>query len=418
MGSSFRNHVFGIMAAGSFKPLAFTLLGLGLTLAFAPACGETKPSSTASAGATGTRGGGGGDGHAVSGGIIESDDDFLAAMSQGYCARLFRCSESGDDFMTARLLLKTPAACEAKVRALGDEPERLDLQQQLAAGTLRLDSATAAQCVAELSECNGPNSFNEGSCREVYEGKVAGGGDCRRSEDCGGDAYCESNGACPGQCHPRKAAGEPCEQSRDCAHTPGSAVFCDQDADKPVCRTLTAAPQAALGAPCTRRLHGSDTWIRCQDELWCAADPSLAEDAPQGRCQAPLQPGKPCADGDDVCVDGVCDSGTGVCVQPVLVSKVGEACDKTKLQICDPTLGLFCNTSGTCDGSGDGSEGSSCFTGDFQRGCAKGLYCARSGESRQGTCSKLLAAGAACQSGAECASHSCESTCLERFCAL
>jgi len=407
-----------------------TLLSIGVTFAFVPACGETKPGAgaaatagaSAAAGATATAGapstGGAGHGGAASRGSIGTDDDFLEAMGQGYCARLFRCNESSDDFMTARLVLKTPAACEAKLRALADEGGRLDLRQQVAAGNMQLDPAAAAKCVAELSECNGPDSFNEGSCREVYEGKVPTGGDCRRDEDCSGDAYCESKGGCPGQCRPRKAAGEPCERSSDCAYTPGSAVFCDQNAATPVCRVLAEAPHAGQGDPCTRRLHGSDSWIRCRDELWCAADPSLAEDAAQGRCQAPIAPGKSCADGDDVCVEGICDTASNVCVQPTLVAQAGEACDETKLQICDPTLGLFCNDSGTCDGSGDGSEGSSCFTGDFQRGCAKGLHCAPTGESRQGTCTKLLAAGAPCESAAECASHTCENTCQERYCAL
>jgi len=395
------------------------------------ACGETKPSRSGAhagedaGGGTGAQAGGKASGGSTASGGAAFDgdqsnpDELLEAQGRVYCARLFRCFENRDDFMASRLILKTPAGCEAKVRELYEqEPGRRDLQAQLTAGLLHYDHEAAARCVAELSTCNGTDSFTEGSCREVFDGSAQTGEACQRSEDCAGDAYCQLTGStCPGQCRPRKASGEACELNRECAYSTGVA-FCDRgNAATGECRTLAPGAKAGLEEPCTRLLRGSSALILCEDELWCGVDSTLGADAAQGRCIAPLQIGDPCSDGDDVCLGGLCDVASGVCRQAKLRSKPGESCSRTMLIGCDPTLGLRCSgDEGTCLGSGDGSEGSDCFGGDFQRGCAAGLYCAPGPTPPMGTCSPRLATGAPCEQGSACESGNCQGTCQARYC--
>lgn len=428
---------------GSWDRMRIVLVAgvLGSSVALLPACQEER-SDAGSAGASpqagqrasgasdaggsaGDAGGGAGDaggtrsdgGGTASGGLTSEPGGFQDAQAHGYCGRLFRCFEGNDDFMVARLLLKTPKGCEAQLRKLNEqEPGRRDLQAQLAAGMLHYDAAAGEKCTAELSVCNGIDSFSDGSCREMFDGDVQTGQACQRSEDCAGDAYCERNGsACPGQCRPRKASGEPCEVSTDCAYAAG-AVFCDHDAPSPVCRTLPLGQKAGMGEPCTRKLPGSEQLVTCDDELWCGIDAALGTDAAQGRCVLPLELGDACQDSDDVCVGGMCDTDAGQCREIVLRSTEGETCGEALFVACDPTLGLRCSDLGFCEASGDGSEGSRCFNGDFQRGCGPGLYCAPSDAPPAGTCQPLVSAGAACEQNSVCDSGNCETTCQARYC--
>jgi hypothetical protein len=340
-------------------------------------------------------------------------ESFWDAMAKGYCARLYRCWEPNDDFMSSRWLLETPEGCEVLL-AQGNVQlaSRRDTRAQVEAGNLHYVSSIGEKCIAELSACNGPSSFNAGSCREVFDGEVHTGGACQRDEDCAGDAYCLVETACPGQCQPRKAEGEPCVQTTECAYTTG-AVVCDQDAmPQPVCRTLEpVASKSALDEPCTRELFGSESLVLCQDDLWCAPDPAAATTA-TGKCTAPIPLEGACTDGDDVCVEGLCDSENGVCVVYTLLKEAGEVCDRAQLLICDPRLGLRCSDQGMCEGSGDGSEGSVCFSGDFQRECDAGLYCLNDDTLGHGTCEPQLPAGSPCELGTAC----CNATCLERYC--
>lgn len=346
-------------------------------------------------------------------------ETFWTAMAKGYCERLFRCWEANDDFMSTRWLLETPEACEAEL-ALGHVQiaSRRDTRAQVEAGNLRYVPSMGEKCIEELSACNGPSSFYVGSCREVFDGPVETGGACNRDEDCAGDASCESALTCPGQCQPRKATGEPCSVNTDCRYTTG-IVICDQEAiPEPVCRTLEpAASKSALDEPCTRELGGSTSLQLCQDDLWCAPDPAAGTTA-TGKCAAPTPLEGACTDGDDVCVDGLCDAEGGVCVVYTLLKEAGESCDRANLLICDPRLGLRCGDQGVCEASGDGSEGSLCFGGDFQRPCDTGLYCLNDQALGHGTCRPRLPAGSPCEFGTACQSGSCDTTCLERYCEL
>jgi hypothetical protein len=388
---------------------------LATTLCLLPACGNSTGDQK-NQGAAGSVATGG------SGGTVQQpsdSDDFLEAQGRAYCTRLFRCFEGNDDFMTERLLLKTAAGCEAELHKVNArDAGRRDLQAQLAAGALHYAADAAEKCLAELSACNGVNSFTRGSCREAYEGSAATGDACQRSEDCAGDAYCAGEGFhCPGQCQPRKASGEPCADDDDCSYSSG-VVRCDYAVTPSVCRTWQKGPNAGLGEVCTRKFSAATTFVNCNDDLWCGIDAALGADAADGRCVAPLKAGDACGDGDDVCLGGLCDTTQGVCVQATLRSKAGETCDETSLTACDPILGLSCNDQGSCDGSGDGTEGSDCFGGDFQRGCGSGLFCAADNSATKGTCQPWLPAGAACAQNSACESGECNTTCEARYCGL
>ncbi len=412
-----------------------TVTGFAAVAALLSACDDESNDTTGSGGDTSTAGDGSSDAGqpSASGGSTSKAgsgsggssmpgnptevDSFWDAMAKGYCARLYRCLEPNDDFMSTRWLLETPEGCEAQLALVSSQlASRLDTRAQVEAGNLHYVPSMGEKCVEELSACNGPSSFDQGSCREVFEGDVETGGACQRDEDCAGDAYCEVAMACPGQCQPRKASGEPCVLAKECAYSAG-VVFCDTDAmPESVCRTLEpAASKSTEGEPCTRERTGSESLILCEDELWCAADPAAPSTA-TGKCMAPIPLEGACTDGDDVCAEGLCDSDNGVCVVYTLLKQVGDSCAQAQLLICDPRLGLRCSDQGMCEGSGDGSEGSVCFSGDFQRECDAGLYCLTDDTLGHGTCQPRLPAGSPCELGRACESGSCDTTCLERYC--
>jgi len=383
--------------------------------------GEKNPVTSAGGAANGDAGQssggkastGGSASHGGSGsGVVTDLDGFLEAEGVGFCARLFSCFEGNDDFTSERLVLKTEQGCRdflARINRINGTIR--DLRAQIAAGAVHYDPENGQKCLDALSACNGADSLTDGPCREAFDGNAKTGEACQRSEDCEGDAYCTLSASCPGQCAPRKQEGETCDISGDCAYTTG-VVFCDRSSATAVCHTLEPSPKAAAGEPCTRNLEGATSLILCQDELWCAtlAGGDSAADA-VGHCVAPIEPDGPCVDGDDVCSAGICHTAGGACHAITFVTKGGAVCDKAAYQICDPTLGLHCNAAGTCDASGDGSEGSVCYTGDLMWGCDPGLFCAKGPDATSevpGICTALLADGAACERDDNCISSNCE----------
>jgi len=376
--------------------------------------GDTGGGGKTSAGGSSATSGGPGTGDA------NDLDTFLEQQGNGFCARLFRCVEGGDDFSTEQLLLKTEQGCkDLLARVNASSRVMRDLRAQVEAGNLHYDAVDGQACLDDLSACNGTSSLFDGVCREAFDGNAKTGEPCRRSEECEGDAYCALS-ACPGQCAPRKAAGEPCERANECAFTTG-AVFCDHSGAAGVCRTLTPTAKASEGQPCTRNFEGAQALTLCQDGFWCATAPGGDPAAdPVGQCAKPIATNSACTDGDDFCSDGVCDSEQQLCKAVTLVTKAGAACDKAAFVVCDPILGLRCNAAGTCDASGDGSEGTACFTGDFQWGCDPGLYCAKPEQATSdvpGICTELLAEGAACSSPNHCTSGQClTGLCVGRPC--
>jgi hypothetical protein len=339
-------------------------------------------------------------------------DTFLEQEGQGYCARLFRCLEADDDFLGERLAIETTAACEELLARVNASSRTMrDLRAEVAAGNLRYVPEQGQACLAELSVCNGIDALNDGSCREAFEGNAKTGEACHRSEDCAGDAYCALGNACPGTCAPRKPAGAACDYDIECAFTTGF-VYCEHGGDMGVCRVLEQAAPAAKGEPCTRNLEGAASRILCKDGLWCATrsggDP-VADVL--GECALPIPINMPCVDADDVCDSGLCDTGSHLCHSVTLRKEAGQTCDEDGFTYCGPLQGLRCGSDGTCHGSGDGSEGSDCFSSDLQRGCNAGLYCAKAAGTTSadpGKCQPYLADNAACNNASNCLSGNCE----------
>ncbi|HXK20049.1 MAG TPA: hypothetical protein VNG33_19695, partial [Polyangiaceae bacterium] len=187
------------------------------------------------------------------------------------------------------------------------------------------------------------------------------------------------------------------------------------------CHTLAASPKVGLGKPCTRYLSSAATLVLCSDELWCATVPGGDPTSDvMGQCAKPIAGQGACVNSDDICAEGLCDDVAGSCTSYTLRKNAGETCDKQLRVFCDPLGGLICGPAGTCQGSGDGSEGSGCYTSDLQWGCDPGLYCqkpAQSSSDTLGTCTRLLADGATCDWDGDCASGGCvDMACGKRAC--
>lgn len=410
-------------------------------------CGPKKtttPHGTADAGAAssdagadsgGSDTGGGGShnaagtdsGGSASGGsavvTVSNYDQFLDAQGKGFCERSFRCFEGNDDFSTAHLVLQTLARCATLVERINATgASQRDLRAEIAAGNLHLVPEQAKRCLADSSACNGPDNFDDGSCRDVLEGNTALGDACQRSSDCVGDAYCDRSTTCPGTCVARKEDGQPCNLDDECVYTDGVLSCFHDKAAMGVCHTQTWAPKAALGKPCTRRLSAAAEITVCADDMWCdtaaGGDPQMDV---MGVCAPPIADGMPCRDSDDVCATGFCNTDTSVCEPVKIVTAEGDACNKEELVLCDPLLGMVCGKDLKCHGSGNGSEGSGCYNSDYQLGCEPGLYCDRTGAASSddlGTCRALVAVGKACSSDSACESGLCgpDKTCAMRGC--
>lgn len=403
---------------------------IGLLIGVAAAGGGCGPKKTSQGGAAGSGNGAAGSASGAAGGAattasgpISTLDDFFAAEGRGYCERLFRCQEGDDDFNAARLVLQTREHCETLLaRANATSVRGRDLRAEIAAGRMRLVPEQAQLCVEELSRCNGPSNFDRGACRDMLEGSAELGEACYRNEDCRGDAYCEHDLVCPGQCATRKAEGEPCSRVGECQSGNGYTACLASDSSsggESTCHTLAIERGVGLGGSCTRRVAGAAALRLCDDALWCATatggDPS--QDV-MGVCAKPIADGGPCVDSDDVCATGVCDDSTKQCKPVIIRSSPGESCDQEALIGCDPVAGLGCQ-GGTCVAAGDGSEGSTCYSGDFQLGCKPGLYCDKptgASSSDLGTCRALLKQGDACEGAVQCESGACNQVCGDRPC--
>ena len=391
---------------------------VGLALLVGACSSDGPPASNSGSGGAGTGGGSGSAGAPAS--SLTDLDSILASEARGYCARLFRCWEANDDFMGSRVLLETPAACEALLADLNAKSALIrDLRTQLSQGAIQIVASKARACLDELAACNGTDSFTRGSCRDMFEGQVSPGSPCQRAEDCAGDAFCDNASTCPGVCKARKTTGESCRNDGECTAGDGY-TFCDRDlASGAACRTLPVAPKAALGEPCTRRLAGADKLSLCVDTLWCGSVAGQPATATLGTCQPPIPANGACSDSDDVCSEGVCNKATGACRSVTRLTHAGDACDEAEFRLCDPRLGLRCpGDQGRCEASGDGTPGAVCFSGDFQRTCNSGLYCQSGTVAGHGLCQPLLKSGTGCDQSSSCESGNCQSTCQERPCSF
>lgn len=367
--------------------------------------GEGGEGGGTDSGGAGTTGGGG----KVT--AADYDDRLVAA----YCHGLFTCPlPPDDDVLFLPALLLNEDNC---VAYFGERIERTiatrDLARKLAAGELAFSEQNAALCLDGYASCANLGRGVLEACYEVFDGKVALGGECSRNEDCEGSAYCAVK-TCPGICTAKLPLGSECEDSRECAQSAGLAT-CVWTGASANCASVVAGT-GTLGGPCD--VESAAVEDRCQEGLFCNEDSGLST----GTCTAPIPAGEDCDDPDDVCADRLTaclsdSNGAGKCGTITLVKEAGEACNERgagQLSMCDPVLMLECVDS-ICVQLGDGSEGSRCSNSDsFEQMCDDGLYCSETTEPP--SCQPRLAVGALCESQAE---GACEWGCDEasRTCA-
>ena len=348
---------------------------------------------------------GGGVGAPIGSGYVEQTGAFV-------CDAIFRCNFSGDDAVYMRILFGSEANCRSLLQN-ETEGRDLGLAQALEAGTVSYDADRFRQCLTQqATSCGqmmGTVREDFAACRDAFAGNIAPGGECHVSEECAGNAFCDSSSlVCPGVCRPRKTLGEACGKDSDCSYSAGPAT-CWGEMGPPVCVPLNVHPDAGKGQTCGLvRSTSSHELTSCQPGLWC--EPTGPD---SGSCQSVLAAGANCTSSGSWCAEGQACVG-GRCQPIVFQTTAGTPCG-TETQYCDPRARLEC-VNNLCEVYTDGSAGSPCRTGDSSSGdCRMGLVCLANK-----ICGPPLAVGAACTSHRECQSGQCSSdldgVCLERSC--
>ncbi len=297
----------------------------------------------------GCGGGGGGGG----GGGVPLDDipDRYAAAS---CEHLERCLGS----FTA-ILFGSNCADELSTRL--QETVMPLWRAAIDAGTLEYDPNAAADCLDDLRDaaCDAPGVRGT-ACDDVFRGTVAAGGACRSHEECAGDAFCDVDASCPGECRARGGAGASCD---------------DDDA--------------------------------CMASLECI----------DGSCTTPLTIGDACDEDNDACGGlSTCIAGRCTTIQNNLTAAIDASCDPEAGMLCE--AGASCVLTGIDPGTrtpqwrcvGPSNSGGSCNLG-FPDPCPDDQYCDADPETTlmfEGTCQPLPSVGEACRDGGNFAARECE----------
>ena len=291
--------------------------------------------------------GGGSDDSAPAVAISELPDK----LASHACYALDRC------FQASGLDLFAGSDCETELVTELHEGDFALLQQAVDDGRVHYDGTKVDACMSAIEKagCEFLVRRLSALCPDVIKGSVELGGDCTISAECGKDAFCKTDAACPGTCTSLLAEGKSCT---------------DDD--------------------------------ECQDRLECGS----TSDA----CVAPGEEGDACGGSDDppcapwlLCRQG--DSG-GSCAQltDVFAAADGEACDATQQQFCNK--GLTCALTGI-DTSQNPAEpqwqcekptqGPDCHAA-YPEQCPEGQYCELGAGSITGSCKPAPDEGQACAS--------------------
>jgi hypothetical protein len=182
------------------------------------------------------------------------------------------------------------------------------LSSAVRAGKVSLDGAKVAACAARVdATTRGCDWIAPGTptapaeCAGAVTGKVAAGGRCTSSLECGGDLHCAGQGATtPGTCKPPQPLGAACGNSVDTLATYLSVRGIERQ--KPACAEHCALtshrcePEPPSGAAC----HAS---INCAANQRCVNGRCEGDDLAQAERRA--EPGGPCATDRD-CESGGC----------------------------------------------------------------------------------------------------------------
>jgi hypothetical protein len=322
-------------------------------------------------------------------------EDLRAAEFQARCQKAAECNPLSPPGTSQRCALELEAA----------SPRDPALDAIVAEGSAVYDADRGGACVATVlgQSCE---EFQYGvavsECANVFTGTVAIGGECFASEQCAGDAFCDTSAACPGVCAARKAVGETCTLSKECVRSPNAGCYGN------VCKEIIVRPLVAADGGCGFRDDvASVTITPCEPGLSCVRDignPFV------GFCKNPIAIGGACTSRLDACVPGAAcredEIGLLSCVEIIVVTE-GEECDAIEnprgTRLCDTTRGLFCSD-GTCSRAGTGEEETACLPTLYDGStCDEGLYCA----SGANVCAAKRPDDAECANDAECESGAC-----------
>ncbi len=266
-------------------------------------------------------------------------DNYCFAYHEALCERQVGCNTALSNQAT------TITDCMERATALCS-PKLITWTRSVEEGLADFDTAKLGQCRADLLEtsCKTLASGRRPlSCREVFTGPVAPGGECFTDVECEGSSLCAAFGRCPGVCQ----ALENDPEDVNCTLT-GCAddMFCDGS----ICQA-----RLSEGASCPGLAQACDTGLFCGKDV---DDPALL-------CRARKAEGEVCFSRVG-CLDGLSCQGQGT--RTCLPEKgQGSACQD--LQECGQ--GLICDQSlGTC-GPPKAEEASCVSTFD----CEEGLYC-------------------------------------------
>lgn len=298
--------------------------------------------------------------------------------------------------------------CEDDAKSIFDA----DLPKAVAAGRATFDAKSAQTCLDALNARSCDESQPDiVACQQAVKGALAVGASCNWLYECAQGLCTSDVGAtCPAKCGPVSGLGQPCDPPCDAR----LGLRCIDNA----CSLPHKADEKCA----------SDT--DCASGLWCDGF---------GKCAARAFAQAAC-DGDNECTTGLwCDRSPegGLCRAQV---RSAQACTASSaeaiLHACvdgDVCRGFTFAKTGATPGicAPTGEVGSSCIESAQVTGCGNGLVCkggACAEKPTSGPCSAvddckdgvafcdgmqcqlLKAAGAACATGAECASHDCDAS--------
>jgi len=271
----------------------------------------------------------------------QGDDGLFGgkATSEGYCAGWV---ETISDFYD-RCLQEPLTDAEAE-DARGSCARYVE--RALEAGAVQWNPGAAGLCAQAVQTSCDFDVFTEGTCAEVFEGRLGEGARCFADQECD-QGYCTHVEICPGACQGWALAGESCAE-RWCA--PGT--FCND--------ALHCQAELAVGEPCDG--YGCGPGLSCGAPLpgfaqACRKDPPEAKEGEPcdsarlcalplfcqtlvggvfgdgGTCRRPAEPGARCAaGGEDLewffwgCRASICQVESGEVQGVCVATREGAAC--------------------------------------------------------------------------------------------
>jgi hypothetical protein len=315
---------------------------------------------------------------------IATPAEFVTQAHQTACSAFFRCDIPGAEAATIKLYLSGVNRCVsfsvgASVLGWGSLE---DLEVAVREGKVRYDGAAALRCISRINTtCDVSHPISE-LCRDVFVGTVANEGMCQRHEECANGGWCDRGQAtgmstCPGVCKPRKRVGETCAVNDECAavNVLQRAECFPDTSGMSRCTPVRSGSPAGVSMPCGHTIgaaYGLDT--PCASGLMCV----IAEGALSGSCAQPVAAGMPCSETTACASGSQCLMTTSRMCQPIVVRRiVGERCNPSMREYCDPYARLVCRSS-MCVAIGDGTANSTCGNMSVPPSvqCNNGLYCA------------------------------------------